>query len=179
MKQDIMMEQDINEKAPPWIPKALEALSHVVTEAYDNLQDDESMPPCFGAISPEPKAGDGFAWGLLNMPDGLDKYEAFAYFRKGLAALLRAEKARAILGGFSITEGWELDTESKERTGKEVLIVAIESPDGWRGTKMFQVQREDGAVSLKPQFMQVAFHLSEEDGNMQGMFSQTPPSSIQ
>lgn len=165
---------DINEKAPPWILKALDALSGVTQLAYAELKDDDSMPSCFGAISPDPKADDGFAWGLLHMPDELEKYQAYEYFRRGLAALMRSPGDRTILGGFSITEGWELDTETKKRTGREVLIISIETPQGWRASKMFHLKRESGAVSLETEIVQVGFHFSgEQDGKMQGMFSQT------
>lgn len=163
---------DINEKAPPWILKALEALESVAYRAYADLDGDESMSSLFGAITPEPKADDGFAWGVLHLPEDLDKYEAYDHFRAALKHL-RETGDRHVLGGFSVNEGWELDAESKERTGREMLILNIESPDGWRATKMLTIVRGGADITLKPTMTQINFHFpGEADGRMQGMFDE-------
>jgi hypothetical protein len=168
---------DMKDKAPTWLPKAIDALTKVCRGAYEELEDEESMPPCFGAISTDFNADDGFAWGLLRIPDNMDKYEAYGFFKQGLAAL-QENSERPILGGFSITEGWELEKDMETRTGREVLVINVETPDGWRATKLFTIDRSEGDVTLKDQTEVFNFHFPEEegDGHMQGMFAQNPTS---
>ena len=168
------MVDEMKTKAPSWMPKALEALTGVCKGAYEDLEDQDSMPPCFGAVAVDHTATDGFAWGLLNLPDGLDRKTCTAAFREALASLLRSQE-RQILGGFSITEGWELKEDMKTRTGREVLVINVESPDGWRATKMLTIERNSGDVELEENLESFDFHFGgEPDGAMQGMFAAVP-----
>ena len=165
--------EDISDNAPKWIIKALGILENIATRTYEELEGDESMPACFGAITPEPKADDGFAWGVLRIPEELDKYEAYEHFR-GALRYLQTTGDRHVLGGFTINEGWELDPNAgNKRTGRELVILNVESPDGWRATKLLTIIRGEDEISLEPAMTQINFHFpGEADGRMQGMFDE-------
>jgi hypothetical protein len=153
-------------------------LESIANEAYSELDDQESMPHCFGAIVADAKDENGFAWALLKIPEDYEKYEAFEYFQRGLAQM-RKEGEHHVLGGFMIQEGWELDKDNKTRTGREVLIVTIESPEGWRAVTLYVIKRELGDVELHEELSTTEFHFpGESQGRMQGMFPE-PELTIQ
>jgi hypothetical protein len=164
--------------APTWLTTAKDRLESIANQAYEGLDDQESMPHCFGAIVADEEDENGFRWALLRIPEEYDKYEAFEYFQRGLAQM-RQEGEHHVLGGFMIQEGWELDKDNKTRTGREVVIVTIESPEGWRAVTLYVIERELGDVELKEELSTTEFHFPGEDqGRMQGMFPE-PELTIQ
>jgi hypothetical protein len=163
---------------PTWLTNAKARLQSIANQAYDNLDDDESMPHCFGAIVADDGDENGFNWALLRIPDDYDKYEAFEYFQQGLSSM-RRNGEHHVLGGFMIQEGLELDKDNKTRTGREVLIITLESPEGWRAVTLYVIERINGDVSLKEELSTTEFHFpGETQGRMQGMFPE-PELTIQ
>lgn len=156
---------NIDQNAPAWLLEAQGFLAEKVKFIYEEKKQ-EDMPCCYGQIL---DFGNGEnSYKVVPIPEEFENHEAYDCFRYVLGETLKSpDFGSMLLGGFTIIEGWELDPETKERTGRTKIISNIETPDGWSAVQSWDL--ENHTLTEDARLVEQKFGTGPR-GRMQGMF---------